>query len=228
MSHLRGLRTNPVRLAGMASLREAQKQMTRRLLLDAGLDLFVTKGYAATTVDDIATAAGTTRVTFYAYFASRSILMKALIDERLNEQLQRVGSPAHGSTAQDLVSTVEAGTPEAIADWIRQRAENWPAIHPLIRIGREAAVIDPDLGNLVERWMEEAISDIEDGLTKAGRFEAHQRHFRGVLAMAQLDYAAQNFATSEWGLTRDQMLAELAASWTQLLTDHATAQEQQQ
>lgn len=50
----------------MVSLREAQKQMTRRLLLDAGLELFTTKGYAATTVDDIATAAGTTRVTFYA------------------------------------------------------------------------------------------------------------------------------------------------------------------
>ncbi|MGW4027364.1 TetR family transcriptional regulator [Streptomyces sp. NPDC005009] len=41
----------------MANLREAQKQMPRRLLLESGLELFKTKGYAATTVDDIATAA---------------------------------------------------------------------------------------------------------------------------------------------------------------------------
>ncbi|WP_300681581.1 TetR/AcrR family transcriptional regulator [Nocardioides sp.] len=205
----------------MANLREAQKQMTRRLLLDAGLDLFIAQGYGATTIDDIAKAAGTTRVTFYAYFPSRSELMKALIDERLNETLKRVGSPAHGSTAQDLVTTVTDGSYRAIREWVEGRADNWHLIHPLIRIGREAAVIDPELGNLVERWMEEAIGDIEDGLTQAGRLEPHQRHFRGVLAMAQLDFVAQNWASAgveEWKIDRTGMLDELAASWTKLLS----------
>ncbi|MFE7794563.1 TetR/AcrR family transcriptional regulator [Streptomyces sp. NPDC057460] len=202
----------------MANLREAQKQMTRRLLLESGLELFKTKGYAATTVDDIATAAGTTRVTFYAYFPSRSELMKALIDEQLNEALQRVGSPGHGSTTQDLVATVVGGTPEAITAWLRRTADSWPAIRPIIRAGRDAAVVDPELTDLVERWMGEAISDIEDGLTTAGRLEPHQRHFRGVLAMAQLDFVAQNWDRVDWKLTRDQMLDELSASWVQLLT----------
>ncbi|WP_331755708.1 TetR/AcrR family transcriptional regulator [Streptomyces sp. NBC_01643] len=202
----------------MANLREAQKQMTRRLLLESGLELFKTKGYAATTVDDISTAAGTTRVTFYAYFPSRSELMKALIDEHLNEALQRVGSPEHGSTAQDLVATVVDGTPEAITAWLRRTADSWPAIRPIIRAGRDAAVVDPELTDLVERWMGEAISDIEDGLTTAGRLEPHQRHFRGVLAMAQLDFVAQNWDRADWKLTRDQMLDELSASWVQLLT----------
>ncbi|MFB6777770.1 TetR/AcrR family transcriptional regulator [Streptomyces sp. NPDC056352] len=202
----------------MANLREAQKQMTRRLLLESGLELFKTKGYSATTVDDIATAAGTTRVTFYAYFPSRSDLMKALIDEQLNEALQRVRSHEHGSTAQDLVATVVDGTPEAIKAWLRRTADNWPAIRPIIRIGRDAAVIEPELADLVERWLEEAISDIEDGLTAAGRFEPHQRHFRGVLAMAQLDFVAQNWHRADWKITHEQMLDELSASWVDLLT----------
>lgn len=202
----------------MANLREAQKQMTRRLLMESGLELFKTKGYAATTVDDIATAAGTTRVTFYAYFSARSELMKALIDEQLNEALHRVFSPEHGSTARDLVATVADGTPEVIMAWLRRTAGNWPAIHPIIRIGRDAAVVEPDLTDLVERWMEEAISDIEDGLGLAGRFEPHQRHFRGVLAMAQLDFVAQNWAGSDWKLSYDQMLVELGTSWVLLLT----------
>ncbi|MEU8505773.1 TetR/AcrR family transcriptional regulator [Streptomyces brevispora] len=202
----------------MANLREAQKQMTRRLLLESGLELFKTKGYAATTVDDIATAAGTTRVTFYAYFPSRGDLMKALIDERLNEALQRVRSFEHGSTAQDLVATVVDGTPQAIRAWLRRTADNWPAIRPIIRVGRDAAVIEPDLADLVERWLEEAISDIEDGLTAAGRFEPHQRHFRGVLAMAQLDFVAQNWHRADWKLTYEQMLDDLSASWVALLT----------
>ncbi|MGW0854719.1 TetR/AcrR family transcriptional regulator [Streptomyces sp. NPDC002690] len=202
----------------MANLREAQKQMTRRLLLDAGVELFTTKGYAATTVDDIATAAGTTRVTFYAYFPSRSDLMKALIDERLNDALQRVRSPEHGSTALDLVATVTAGTPEAIRAWIQRTVDNWPAVRPIIRVGRDAAAVDPDLTDLVERWMEEAISDVEDGLTSAGRFEPHQRRFRGVLAMAELDYVSQHWGSADWKLTPEQMVDELSAGWERLLT----------
>jgi len=202
----------------MANLREAQKQMTRRLLLESGLELFRSKGYAATTVDDIAKAAGTTRVTFYAYFPSRSELMKALIDERLNEVLDRVRSPEHGSTAQDLVATIADGTREAIEAWLHRVADSWPVIHPIIRIARDAAAVESDLTNLIERWLEEPISDIEDGLTKSGRFAPYQRHFRGVLAMAQLDYVAQNWEASDWKLDRDQMLDELTTAWTQLLT----------
>ena len=201
----------------MAKLREAQKQMTRRLLLDAGLELFTSKGYAATTVDDIATTAGTTRVTFYAYFPSRSELMKALIDEQLNERLERSRSAAHGSTALDLVAAVRDGSRESISNWLSHTSERWPSIRAIIRIGRDAAAVDPELRNLVEQWLEEAISDIEDGLAQAGRLEPHQRHFRGVLAMAQLDYVAQHWGEADWRLSREQMLEELTESWFDLL-----------
>lgn len=201
----------------MVSLRQAQKQMTRRLLLDAGLELFNSKGYAATTVDDIATAAGTTRVTFYAYFPSRSELMRALIDEQLNERLQRIRTAHRGSTAEDLVAAVRDGSRAAIHGWLAQTADRWPSIHAIIRIGRDAAAVDPELRDLVERWLAEAIGDIEEGLDQAGRFEPHQRRFRGVLAMSQLDYVAQHWGEADWKLTREQMLDELAASWFAVL-----------
>ncbi|MGA5274286.1 TetR/AcrR family transcriptional regulator [Streptomyces cellulosae] len=143
--------------------------------------------------------------------------MRALIDERLNERLQRVRSPEHGSTARDLVEAVTEGTQEAISAWLRRTAELWPAVRPVIRIGRDASVIDPDLPDLVERWLEEAVADIEDGLTAAGRLEPHQRRFRGVLAMAELDHVARHWDGSDWKIGRDQMLEELAASWVRLL-----------
>lgn len=201
----------------MPNLRSAQRAMTRRLLMTSALELFEQKGYAATTVDDIAKAVGTTRATFYAYFPSRSELMKALIDERLNEELQRSRSAEHGSTAVGLIAAIREGTKEAIGGWMRQTAAHWPAIRPIIRIGREAAVVDPDLGHLVDRWLEEAISDVRDALDQAGRFLPHQRHFRGVLAMAELDFVAQHWADADWHLTREQMLDELTDSWVRLL-----------
>jgi AcrR family transcriptional regulator len=201
----------------MSNLRAVQRAMTRRLLMTAALELFENKGYATTTVDDIATAAGTTRATFYAYFPSRSQLMKALIDERLNEELQRSRSAERGSTAQGLIAAVKEGTREAIGGWMRQTAGHWPAIRPILRIGRDAAVVDPELGHLVDRWLEEAISDVADALEQSGRFQPHQRHFRGVLAMAELDFVAQHWEHADWHLTRDQMLDELTDSWVRLL-----------
>src|SRR6478609_6866480 len=61
----------------MANLRVLQKEQTRQRLLDTALELFESKGYSATTIDDIAVAAGTTRVTFYAHFASRRAIIAA-------------------------------------------------------------------------------------------------------------------------------------------------------
>ena len=61
------------------SLRAAQKQMTYELFLAKALELFGTKGYAATTIDDIATAAGSTRTTFYLHFSSKAEVMSALL-----------------------------------------------------------------------------------------------------------------------------------------------------
>lgn len=150
----------------MPHLRSAQRAMTRRLLMGAALRLFGEKGYAATTVDDIATAAGTTRVTFYAYFPSRSELMKALIEEKLNEELQRIRSAENGSAAPGLVEAVRDGGREAIGAWMRQTAAHWPAIRPIIRIGRDAAAVDPELSHFVDRWMEEATGDVEEGLRR--------------------------------------------------------------
>lgn len=203
----------------MTRLREAQKQMTRRLLLDGGLDLFRTKGYAATTVDEIATAAGTTRVTFYAYFDSRSDLMRALIDEQLHERLLSDRSPEHEASGQDLVDAVRDGSRPAMHGWLTRTSDRWPSICPIIRIGRDAAAVDPELRDLVDRWLEEAISDVENGLAQARRFKPRQRHFRGVLAMSQFDYVSQHWGEADWRVTREQMLAELADSWVSLLGD---------
>lgn len=202
----------------MAGLRAAQKEMTRRLLLSTALELFEAKGYAATTVDDIAAAAGTTRVTFYAYFPSRSDLMRELIAE-LNQILQRTSSPDHGSTAGDLVAAVRDGSRDAIGAWLVERSKQWDAIRPYTVAAFEAAAVDPELRVLVDRWIEEVASDIEEGLRDAGRFDPATRHMRGVLAFAQLDHVARSWAQGRDRADLDRMIDVLTDSWWKLLSD---------
>ena len=202
----------------MAGLRAAQKEMTRRLLLSTALELFESKGFAATTVDEIAAAAGTTRVTFYAYFPSRSDLMRELIGE-LNQTLERISDPEHGSTANSLVTAVRDGERAGIAAWLVDVSKHWDAIRPYTKAGWEAAAVDPELRGLVDQWVDEVVADIETGLTEAGRFDPASRRPRGVLAFAQLDHVARIWAQGRSQQEIDGMLEVLADSWTHLLGD---------
>ena len=54
---------------------------TRTKLLDAARDVIRTKGYAATTVDDICVEAGVTKGGFFHHFASKEQLAKSAMDE---------------------------------------------------------------------------------------------------------------------------------------------------
>lgn len=62
---------------------ERRKERRPGELLDAALDLFVEKGYAATRLDDVASRAGVSKGTLYLYYASKDELFKAVVRENL-------------------------------------------------------------------------------------------------------------------------------------------------
>jgi len=202
----------------MPSLREAQKQLTRDMIVERALELFTTKGYAATTIDEIAAAAGTTRVTFYAHYPSRSDLMRDFM-ARVNAVLDRANGPDSASTAADLVDVVRAGELPGILAWLESRAALWPVFRPYLDVLEEAAAVDREVRALVEEWHEEVISDMVRGMRLAGRFPEETHHIRGTLALTQLDYVATLWTRRKLEPNRDHALEVLADSWYHLLCD---------
>jgi AcrR family transcriptional regulator len=68
-------------LPGMPGLRQRKRQQTRERLTRAAMALFLERGFAATTLDDIAAAADISRRSFFHYFASKEDVVFAWQEE---------------------------------------------------------------------------------------------------------------------------------------------------
>lgn len=74
--------STPTRQQSPAGRKLRRGPLTRKQILDASLRLFSEKGFARTSVRDIAQAAGITDAAIYYHFASKRDLFEALIEER--------------------------------------------------------------------------------------------------------------------------------------------------
>jgi TetR/AcrR family transcriptional regulator, transcriptional repressor for nem operon len=64
----------PVDAAGRPAVQQQRALQTRSKLLDAALQVIRAKGYSATTIDDLCTAAGVTKGSFFHHFSSKEDL----------------------------------------------------------------------------------------------------------------------------------------------------------
>jgi AcrR family transcriptional regulator len=118
----------------------ARGKLTMRKLLDAGTEVFATKGYHATRVDDIVKVARTSHGTFYLYFSNKEDLFRALAGEvadAMNELASSLGPLEPG----------EAGR-AALRDWIAQLSQIYEHNGAVIRAWTEAEIGGSEFGRL--------------------------------------------------------------------------------
>ncbi|MFY1696770.1 MULTISPECIES: TetR/AcrR family transcriptional regulator [unclassified Solwaraspora] len=66
-----------------SAVREESARRTRRAVVAAARDLFTERGYAATSLADVAAVAGVARPTVFAAFGSKPALLRQVLDEAL-------------------------------------------------------------------------------------------------------------------------------------------------
>jgi len=117
------------------SLRSQLKRLTKERLISSAIELFAKNGFRATSVGDIAKAAGTTPTTFYRYFSSKSDIAR-LLQDHINVDVK---------SNFERLDDVKRPTKQAIRGWVDQYDQMWQRNHVLCDAFWEATSTDPQL-----------------------------------------------------------------------------------
>jgi AcrR family transcriptional regulator len=196
----------------MVGLRTAQKEMTRSLLINKGLELFNSQGYSSTTIDDIAGAVGTTRTTFYLHFPSKGDLVRSLVTTA-DEMLTSIDDPT-------LPEVVASNDRDTIRVFLGHKFDQWADLKPYITAAHQAAAVEPDIQSTIDQWFDHAIDQMTAGLNQANRFPAATRRIRCALAFGELEFLSRRWMRLGWTVDRDVALETMVDSWCHLLTDN--------
>ena len=130
-----------------SAVRDEQAARTRARILDAASALLLERGYARTTMKDIADGAGVARDTVHAVFGSKARVLTALIDARLVPD---------GSVA----SVTQRPDARAVKDEVDQRKQIElfakfvtgisTELRPVFEILRTASAVEPEMASVFE------------------------------------------------------------------------------
>jgi AcrR family transcriptional regulator len=154
----------PERPVPIPSGRRLTADARRRQLFEVALSLFADHGYAATTMDEIAEAAGVTKPLVYQHFESKRALYLELMDVFSRELVTRIVKAT--ANAEGPRQQVELG----FAAYFELMVDNEQAFRLLY--GRDAPD-DPELGAALRR-VEETIAEAIDPLIDAGLDPEHR------------------------------------------------------
>lgn len=154
------------------SLQELRKTTTRDRLITAAVDVLTKRTLVEATMDEIAKAAGTTRVTLYAHYPSKAEIIRAIAD-RLND----IGERTFTELAEQ-----SPWTRAVLRGWLESIVPHYHAEAASIRVLSQAgpATLPADLTLAQERLVSILLADQSRWATVSAG-EAHQRALMAIL-----------------------------------------------
>ena len=140
-------------------IRERKKAETRRALVDAASELFAERGVQATTMDDIAQAAGMSRTSVFNYFGHKEMILCEIGARYVNE----IATPLRSSEPTDPGQAFSA-----VTDALAELASRQPAL--ISAVARETTHPDPERRRCARDTMgySDLINEMLDSLTAQG------------------------------------------------------------
>ena len=174
-----------------SSLRKQQAGQTRMRIVEAAQKLFADRGYAASTIESIASAAGVAVDTVYATFGSKREVLKALLDVRVGgddapiDLLDRPGPQAVRS---------ERDQRRQLSVFASDVSEIIERVRPVDDIIRGAAAVDVEVAAL-------------RAMAQESRFDSMRKFVSWIAANGPLreSLTEEDAATIVWSLTSPEL-----------------------
>lgn len=175
------------------TLRDRQRELTRQAIFDAALEAFDERGYFAVTIDDIVSRAGISRATFYLHFDSKSGVLRALRELRL-EDWSKTDNPRWG-----------IGERESIRAFFERFIEFYVAAPVLNKSLHEARAADPEFAAAHRALMEQNVADWLASKRMQGVDPARVR-LMILMMYTMLDYFMYLWLIQGWDVDRESAI----------------------
>lgn len=127
-----------------ASGRRERARQVRDQIIGIAEDMFLSRGYAATTVAAIAAQARVSVETIYKSFGGKPGLVRAIVDKGLAG-----AGPVPAEQRSDRIRDTEPDPRQILTAWGAFVAEIAPRTAPILALARDAAASDPELAVLL-------------------------------------------------------------------------------
>jgi AcrR family transcriptional regulator len=165
----------------------------RAAIQNAALEVFAERGYHASSIDDIARAAGVSKALIYEHFASKQELHAKLIEAQASELYRRVADAVAAVEAGSGAERLQAGF-EAFFGFVEERRDAWRVLF------RET--VDPETAAALSRVNSQVTSLVAALIAQdpgaMPRDEAHPEADRGLQLLAQMLVGAIESVANWW------------------------------
>jgi AcrR family transcriptional regulator len=186
-----------------SAVRDEQAARTRTRILEAASELFLERGYARTTIKDIAVRADVARDTVHAIFGNKARVLTALIDLRLVPD-DAVANVTQRQDAQAIRNEMDQRKQiELFAKFIAGISTE---LRPVFEILRTASAVEPEMANVFEemnRFRLDNMQTYAKWIAARGPLRVTTRRAGEIIwALASLDVA--RMLCDEIGWTQSQ------------------------
>ena len=138
---------------------EGKKQEKRRALLDAAYELFLERGTAKTSVEDITSRAKVAKGTFYLYFQDKGAVMQALLGRVSYQLLNNACEAVERQTGLETFPDKMVAVIDHIIEALRlDQIEASRDAEPLMRKLLNAVLTSPEMAGRTEREVYQRIT----------------------------------------------------------------------
>jgi len=193
------------------SLRDEQKRLTRRRLIEGALAAFEQKGYAATTIYDIVAEANASRATFYLHFKSKAdvvLVMTETLGRRWRELYLELTSGGRLSR-------------KVLYEWLDGVVENYQTNRVSLEAIDHAVAIEPVVAEVDLATRQESIAVMAESIERWYGGDSDDARVRAALLLVQMDRFFDLWIIRGVPFDRERAVGALTDLWLSVLGSSA-------